>query len=157
MVMRRRTSADRRTLLEIATGTPKPTRARARELESIEQRAFVQRWRMHPDTKHLPACAIPNGGGRSKAQAGILKAEGVEKGPPDWICFEPMTKELPDGSVRHFKGIVLEFKDPEGKNDCTPDQLRWHAMLRERGWWVDVPRTSEAAWRAVRTYLELKR
>lgn len=48
-------------------------------------------------------CAIPNGGGRSKAEAGILKATGVKAGAPDLIIVW-------DGI---FFGI--ELKAPSGR------------------------------------------
>lgn len=54
--------------------------------ESDEQRKFVTWFRLQ--YRGVRIFAIPNGGGRSKAQAGILKAEGVEAGVPDLFCPE---------------------------------------------------------------------
>lgn len=44
---------------------------------------------------------VPNGGGRSKAEAGILKAMGVLAGMPDLLLFGPGPKV-----------VAIEFKAP---------------------------------------------
>lgn len=64
-------------------------------------------------------CAhIPNGGGRSKAEAGILKAMGVLAGMPDLLVFGPkQTGIAADGQARNgfpvdARVIAIEFKAP---------------------------------------------
>ena len=63
-------------------------------------------------------CAhVPNGGGRSKAEAGILKAMGVLAGMPDllifgpriaWVETRPMVRDAQ--TLPHI--IAIEFKAP---------------------------------------------
>jgi len=48
-------------------------------------------------------CAIPNGGGRSKAEAGILKATGVKAGAPDLVI------------VWEGRFFGIELKAPKGR------------------------------------------
>lgn len=60
----------------------------------------------------------PNGGGRSKAEAGILKAMGVLAGMPDLFVMGPkQTGIAADGMARHgfmvdAKLVAIEFKAP---------------------------------------------
>lgn len=51
---------------------------------------------------------VPNGGGRSKAEAGILKAMGVLAGMPDLLVFGPRMGTLaPEPRL-----VAIEFKAP---------------------------------------------
>ena len=63
---------------------------------------------------------VPNGGGRSKVEASILKAMGVKAGVPDIAVI------LPSGRVG-----FIELK--AGKGVATPAQRQMMAALRERG------------------------
>lgn len=117
----------------------------ARHLESQEQRLFVQQWRLDPRTRDWPACAIPNGGRRGKVEAAILKAEGVSRGAPDWICFKQANREWVT-----FAGLALEFKSPTGKGRTSPEQQAWHAALDAEGWAVAVVTSAFEAWQVVR-------
>lgn len=80
----------------------------------------------HPDLRLL--FAVPNGGARSKATAGRLKAEGVRAGVPD-ICLP-----VP----RHGYGaLYVELKRPwapgRAKGALRPVQRDWLAALQEAG------------------------
>lgn len=113
----------------------------SRHAESQEQRLFVQRWRMDPLTRDMPACAIPNGGRRGKIEAAIMVAEGVSAGAPDWICFRP--------TAQGYNGVALEFKSPTGKGRISPAQADWHRRLRDCGWIVEVVTSAHDAWAVV--------
>ena len=67
--------------------------------------------------------AVPNGGARSKATAGKLKAEGVRAGAPDLIL------PCPRGGKT---GLALEFK--AGKDSLSPAQLNMRSQLMLEGW-----------------------
>lgn len=67
--------------------------------------------------------AIPNGGHRSKATAGKLKAEGVRAGVPD--LFLPV--------ARHgYHGLFIELK--VGRNQPTELQRVWLDRLIAQGY-----------------------
>jgi hypothetical protein len=119
-----------------------PARAKPRHLESIEQRLFVQRVRLSPWTRDLPACAIPNGGRRGPREAAILKAEGVSAGAPDWVLMAPRGQ---------FVGLALEFKGPTGR--VSPAQAAWHDALRCERWAVYIVKSAEEAWNILVGYL----
>lgn len=68
---------------------------------------------------------VPNGGWRSKAEAGIMKTLGVRPGVPD-ICFI-----APQG-----KAGFLELKAPGGK--VTPTQRQFMEDAMEKGALVGV-------------------
>jgi hypothetical protein len=123
-----------------ATAPRKP-----RHPESEVQRAFVARWRLDPRTKHWPACAVPNGGRRGIVEASILKAEGVSRGVPDWLCFRPGHGAYGTPCV----GLAIEFKRPDKRTRATPEQLAWHQQLRACGWRVEIARSAEEAWAIV--------
>jgi hypothetical protein len=72
--------------------------------------------------------AIPNGGLRSRATAGKLKAEGVKAGVPD-IC-------LPVPSRGHH-GLYLELKRLDGGR-ASKLQVQWVESLRDQGYMAEV-------------------
>lgn len=121
-------------------------RAKPRHAESIEQRLFVQRFRLDPRTRELPACAIPNGGRRAAREAGIMKAEGVTAGAPDWILMVPRGP---------YCGLALEFKRPVGTIRVSPAQDAFLAQLVLHGWCVHIVRNAHDAWQHLTDYLTL--
>lgn len=123
-------------------------RRKPRHLEAIEQRLFVQRFRLDPRTRDLPACAIPNGGRRGPREAALLKAEGVTAGAPDWVLFVPASG---------WAGLAFEFKSPTGKGRLTVTQSDFHESLRTHGWMVAVVTTALAAWDILIAYLGAQR
>lgn len=85
--------------------------------------------------------AVPNGGHRSKATAGKLKAEGVRPGVLDWYCPKR----------RHpYVGLVIEFKAP-GKYP-TPAQKDELLFLSNEGWSTHVCWSIDEGIAAVRDY-----
>lgn len=107
-------------------------------LEALEQRLFIKRFRLDPRTRGCLACAVPNGGRRDKVTAVKLKAEGVERGVPDWLLFE----HGKDGAV----GLALEFKSPTGRGKSTPEQKAWQKRLEALGWRVRIVLSAQEAW-----------
>lgn len=85
--------------------------------------------------------AIPNGGGRSKAEAGRLKAEGVRKGVPDIFCA------MPHGP---FHGLYIEMKSAEGR--VSEEQSKWLDESRALGYAGAVCRSADEAFDLWRTY-----
>lgn len=67
---------------------------------------------------------IPNGGGRSKAEAGRFKAMGVKAGVPD-LCL-PVPRN-------GFHGMWIELKREDGGR-VSADQRHWLDDLREMGY-----------------------
>ncbi|MGR8918013.1 MAG: VRR-NUC domain-containing protein [Gammaproteobacteria bacterium] len=99
---------------------PGPRRGRP---EHAIQATFVE-WvelQFPKEAQHL--AAIPNGGGRTKAEAGMLKAEGVKKGAPDLFLF------LPRGP---YLGAAFETKAPGGRQ--STDQKVWQSRLQSQGY-----------------------
>lgn len=103
--------------------------------ESSEQIALFRWARLAACT--VPALgllfAIPNGGARSKATAGRLKAEGVRAGVPD-ICL-PV-------AIAPYGGLWIELKRPgergKPKGRASPEQLRWLGDLQAHGQCVAI-------------------
>lgn len=115
--------------------------------EHAEQRALIT-WASlstgkHPELRLL--FAIPNGGARSKAAAGKLKAEGVKPGVPD-LC-------LPVARGGHH-GLYLEMKRVKG-GTLSPEQKQWHQALTEHGYHVALCKGLQAAQASLITYLTL--
>lgn len=119
--------------------------------EEVHQTAlftFVERVRARwPELKWLHH--IPNGGLRSKATAGRLKAQGVKSGVPD-LAF-------PVARGGYF-GLYIEMKRPAGPGNSragttTKDQREWIEGLREQGYLVHVAFGWEQAARFLQDYL----
>ena len=84
--------------------------------------------------------AVPNGGARSKAEAGIFKALGVKAGVPDLIVFGPEARV-----------ICIEFKAPKpAKASLSPAQKDTIAALGELGVPTLIVRRLDEAERALR-------
>lgn len=77
---------------------------------------------------------IPNGGKRSKGEAGKMKALGVKKGVIDLMLPRP-------SPLRRWQGLAIELKSTTG--ELTPDQEAWLAAHQEDGWLTGVARTLE--------------
>jgi hypothetical protein len=127
-------------------------RARPREVESQIQQAII-RWRDHnvglePELKWLHA--IPNGGGRSKAQAGKLKAEGVTKGILDLSL--PVLRGP-------YVGLLIELKKPglRGHKNAglTDEQVEYAAHQRANGRLVAIHDDAAEAITTIKHYLAL--
>lgn len=89
--------------------------------EHEEQREYVRWFRQtYPEVRIM---AIPNGGARSQATAGRLKAEGVSPGVPD--LFIPAW------------GLWVEMKRAKG-GKVSPEQKEWHQYLANCGYRVIV-------------------
>lgn len=86
--------------------------------------------------------AIPNGGHRSKATAGKLKAEGVTPGVSD--IFVPIP------SAR-FHGMYIEMK--AGNNKLTPAQSEFGEFVQSRGYSFYTAYSAAEAWAALSLYL----
>ena len=63
---------------------------------------------------------VPNGGGRSKAEAGILKAMGVLAGVPDLLVIGP----LPEGTVSFWSDTVAASSIVAIELKAPPKRLR---------------------------------
>lgn len=86
---------------------------------------------------------VPNGGQRSVAVAGKLKAEGVKAGVPD-ICL-PVARGI-------YHGLYIELK--AGRNKATAEQEWWLSALSEEGYKAILCRGWEMAAEAILAYLE---
>ena len=115
--------------------------------EHAEQSALITWASMssgkHPELRLLHA--IPNGGARSKAAAGKLKAEGVKPGVPD-LCL-PVARG-------GYHGLYIEMKRTHG-GTLSPEQKQWHQDLIEQGYHVALCKGQQAAQQALTAYLTL--
>ena len=89
--------------------------------------------------------AIPNGGHRSKRTAAALRAEGVRRGVPDYLC--PVARG-------RYVGLAIELKTAKGRT--SPEQRQWIAHLASQGWRAVVSRGWEDAWGEVVAYMALE-
>lgn len=88
----------------------------------------------HPDLIDLHA--IPNGGHRSPAAAGKLKAEGVRPGVWDLSLPVPVLCRRADKLWGHYHGLIVEMKF--GNNKLDPDQSAYGERMWEKGYYCGV-------------------
>lgn len=86
---------------------------------------------------------IPNGGYRSRAEAGRFKAAGVKPGVPD-ICL-PAAK-------RGYHGLYIELKAADGK--VTDTQRAWLLALAKQGYFCRVCYGAEEAISVIAWYVK---
>jgi hypothetical protein len=96
--------------------------------EHEEQRELVKWFRQ--THQGIRIFAIPNGGARSMATAGRLKAEGVIRGVPDLFCPEWL--------------LWIEMKRQKG-GAVSAEQKDWHEYLKNIGHRVLVCKGAEDA------------
>ena len=89
---------------------------------------------------------IPNGGSRSKSEAGRFRVEGVKAGVPD-IC-------LP-AARGGYHGLYIELKRVKGGR-VSPAQQGWIAALRDQGYCACVCKGWDDAAHVIKKYLENK-
>jgi hypothetical protein len=86
--------------------------------------------------------AVPNGGARSKATAGKLKAEGGEAGVSDLILLVP--------KLWHH-ALCIEMKTAKGRQ--SPEQKGWMEMVEAHGYKYAVCRSLDEFMTVVNGYL----
>lgn len=108
-------------------------RARPRHLESTLQRECVKWFRgLYPDHALL-LFAVPNGGGRSRIEAGIMKAEGVTAGVADLILLE---------ARGGWGALCIEMKTRDkSASRQSASQKAWQAAAEQAGNRYSVVRT----------------
>lgn len=123
----------------------KPARKPRQEREHCEQVALFEWAALAAKTR--PALhmlyAIPNGGHRSKATAGKLRAEGVKAGVPDIHLPVPVGRNC---------GLWIEMK--AGRNGVTPEQSDWIDALSAVGHACYVAYSWQAARDLILAYLD---
>lgn len=114
--------------------------------ESVEQQALF-RWAAYqrgayPDLALM--YHVPNGGSRSRAEAGRFKAEGVQAGVPD-ICL-PVARGI-------YHGLYIELKRRDGGR-LHPAQRQWLDALTKQGYAAVVCMGWEDAVNEITKYLK---
>lgn len=125
-----------------ATGVTAPS-------EQVEQ-INLMRWAeyekgAHPELKLL--LHIPNGGSRTKAEAGRFRAMGVKPGVPDLLL--PVARGA-------YHGLWIELKRADG-GKTQAAQRGWIAALRDQGYEAVVCHGWVEASETIMKYLNLPR
>lgn len=124
-------------------------RAPRKDIEHEQQVIFFNRIRTMAlnDARYRTASkrtyAIPNGGGRSRREAGRLKAEGVTPGVSDIFC------SIARGG---WHGLYIEMKSPTGP--VSKEQREWIADSVASGYWATVCRSADEAMDVWRSYVD---
>ena len=97
--------------------------------------------------------AVPNGGARSKATAGKLKAEGVVAGVADLILLVPKWVKAKDdeGWKILFHALCIEMKTQKGRQ--SPEQIRWMERVAANGYKYAVCHSLEEFMAVVNGYM----
>lgn len=85
---------------------------------------------------------VPNGGARSKAEAGRLKAMGVKKGYPDLVINK---------RAGQWAGLAIELKSDKGV--ASSEQLEWLEMFSSEGYLVAICKSLDAFIQTTTIYL----
>lgn len=117
-------------------------RARPRHQEHDTQCECVKWFRMQ--YPHRLIYANANGGARDIRVAANMRREGVTAGVPDLSIPEPTVK---------YHGLFIEMKNSKQGRLSEP-QIKMIADLRERGYCVEVCRSSDDFIACVRKYFQ---
>lgn len=97
--------------------------------------------------------AVPNGGARSKATAGKLKAEGVVPGVADLILLVPRCVKAhnDEGWYNTIHALCIEMKTAKGRQ--SPEQKEWQARVEIQGYRYAVCHSLDEFMAVVNGYL----
>ena len=112
---------------------------RKQSLEDQHQKALID-WAKHcclPDEPHIEPGAkladylfhIPNGGRRTKVEAGILKGMGTKAGVSDLLLPLPL-----HGKPGLWVEMKAPFRDSKDKNYPSKEQKAWLARMKLAGY-----------------------
>jgi hypothetical protein len=110
-------------------------------LERTEQAMLVKRLRLDPRTRDLLWTATAGGMYTAKRTAALMVGQGLSKGVPDLLFFEPHGP---------CAGLAIEMK--RRPNKPSPEQLEWLSGLEARGWEARVCYSAEEAWTVLCDY-----
>lgn len=105
-------------------GPGKPPRRRSRDVEHRIQCACVEWFALQYPKLAGRLFAVANGGGRSKAEAARLKAEGVVAGVSDLILLK---------RNREYGALLIEMKTPERQSHQSDRQVWWQQTVTADG------------------------
>jgi hypothetical protein len=105
----------------------------------------------HPELRGL-LFSVPNGGARSKATAGRLKAEGVVAGVSDLILLVPQWFTTWRGQEGcSYAGLCIEMKKNGGYQ--SPEQKEWQKKVEGHGYKYAVCRSLDEFIDTIEAYL----
>jgi hypothetical protein len=122
-------------------------------LERTEQAMLVKRLRLDPRTRNLLWTATAGGMYTAKRTAALMVGQGLSKGVPDLLFFEPTSypKGGDEGTTRYLlNGLAIEMK--RRPNKPSPEQREWLSGLEARGWEARVCYSAEEAWTVICDY-----
>lgn len=126
-------------------------KAHRQDLEGMECRAFMQ-WvelQVARDPRLRWLHHIPNGRGRTRYEAAMLKAEGARKGV--WDYFLPAPSRI-------YAGLYIEFKDrsrrTQKQGGLTDEQVEFGQFIARQGYFPAVVYTADEAIQTVTAYLK---
>ena len=117
-----------------------------RHIESAIQRQCVAWFRMQYPKHAKLLFAVPNGGGRSRVEAAIMKAEGVTAGVSDLILLEPRGG---------YGALCIEMKTRRSGSRQSDSQKEWQRAAEAAGNRYDVARSLEVFQAIVNEYMQL--
>lgn len=121
-------------------------RARPRHAESGIQRACVTWFRSRYPDHAAMLFAVPNGGGRSRIEASIMKGEGVTAGVADLLLLE---------ARGCWGSLCLEMKTKDRTSRQSESQKAWQKEAEAHGNRYVVCRSVEDFQAAVSEYMAL--
>jgi hypothetical protein len=110
--------------------------------ESIIQQHFIQWLKLQYPRVWEVTASFPNQGRRSAANASRMKAEGLKKGIPDVVIFQPS---------KGYHGMFIEFK--HGKMVVSPEQRQMIELLTNRDYYCCTCWELETAIKELKDYL----
>ena len=119
-------------------------RSRPRHQESNLQKTCVSWFRAQYPEHALMLFAVPNGGGRSRTEAAIMKGEGVTAGVADLILLE---------ARGGWGALCIEMKTDEKASKQRPSQKAWQKAAVEAGNRYEVVRTLPEFQGIIRKYM----
>jgi len=101
----------------------------------------------------LPFFSVPNGAYKSHKAQKLFAATGLKSGVPDLFICRPF---IFNNIQYHGAFIEVNHDTKNHKGRITPNQLQWHQILKNEGYFVIVIRSLNELYRFIYNYYPIE-
>lgn len=123
--------------------------------ESRLQSNCIALFRLRYPQLRLNIFAVPNGGGRNKVEASIMKGEGVTAGVADVLLLVPRAgyHALAIEFKKEYRELLYSGRTVLRRTYQSDEQKEWQKAVEAQGYKYVVVRTADEFWSEIEAYM----